>query len=113
MYIEQRIYTLTPGGVPEYLKLYEEFGRAIQEGYLGPAIGCFTREFGELNQLIFLWPFDSLDERSRRRAGLLADGGFKEFRGKVRHLLIKQENMILTRALKPTPVLPAAAREVA
>lgn len=110
MYIEQRVYTLTPGGIAEYLRLYTECGREIQEGHLGPAIGCFTREFGDLNQLIYLWPFDTLEERSRRRAGLLADVGFKEFRGKVRHLLLKQENMILTHALTPTQAI--TAREV-
>jgi hypothetical protein len=102
MYIEQRVYSLVPGGVAEYLRLYEECGRAIQEGHLGQAIGCFTREFGDLNQLVYLWPFDTLDERSRRRAGLLADAGFKEFRGKVRHLLLKQENQLLRHALTPT-----------
>lgn len=98
MYLEQRIYTLVPGGVAEYLRHYADCGRAIQEGHLGAALGCFTREVGELNQLVYLWPFDSLDERARRRAALLADAGFAEFRGKVRHLLVRQENTILTRA---------------
>jgi len=105
MYIEQRIYSLTPGGVAEYLKHYEECGRAIQEDLLGRAVGCFTNEFGDLNQLIYLWSFVSLEDRARRRAALLEDPGFKVFRGKVRHLLIRQENVLLKRALAPTPVL--------
>ncbi len=97
MYIEQRTYTLTPGGVAEYLSAYAECGRAVQEQHLGAALGCFTREVGELNQLIYLWGFASLDERARRREALLADLDFKVFRGRVRHLLVKQENTLLKR----------------
>ncbi|PYE21491.1 NIPSNAP protein [Paraburkholderia silvatlantica] len=99
MFVEQRIYTLVPGGAAEYLRLYAECGRAAQERALGRMVGCFTTEIGPLNQLIYLWAFDSLDERSRRRATLMADPEFKAFRGKVRHLLVRQENLILKREI--------------
>lgn len=95
MFVEQRIYTLAPGGAAEYLRIYAEFGRAAQERALGKMIGCFTTEVGPLNQLIYLWRFDSLSERTGRRAVLMADEEFKVFRGKVRHLLVRQENLIL------------------
>ncbi|AEA60173.1 NIPSNAP family protein [Burkholderia gladioli] len=95
MFVEQRTYTLVPGGAAEYLKLYREFGRAPQERILGRMIGCFTAEVGTLNQLVYLWPFETLDERSRRRAALMVDPEFAVFRGKVRHLLVQQENIVL------------------
>ncbi|AOJ27168.1 MULTISPECIES: NIPSNAP family protein [Burkholderia] len=95
MFVEQRTYTLVPGGVAEYLRLYAECGRAAQERALGTMIGCFATEVGPLNQLVYLWAFDSLDTRARRRAALMADPEFGTFRGKVRHLLVRQENQIL------------------
>lgn len=95
MFIEQRTYTLVPGGVAEYLRLYAACGRAPQEQALGTMVGCFATEVGPLNQLVYLWAFASLDERARRRAALLADPAFGVFRGKVRHLLVRQENQIL------------------
>lgn len=100
MYVEQRIYTLVPGGTAEYLRLYREAGRAVQEGHLGRMLGCYTREVGELNQLVYLWPFASLDERARRRAALMADADFAAFRKQVRHLVLRQENTILADALQ-------------
>lgn len=103
MFVEQRIYTLVPGGAAEYLKVYAECGRAAQERALGRMIGCFTTEVGPLNQLVYLWAFDSLDERFRRRAALAVDPEFKVFRGKVRHLLVRQENLILKRELAGLP----------
>ncbi|GLU31951.1 NIPSNAP family protein [Trinickia caryophylli] len=95
MFVEQRIYTLVPGGTAEYLRTYAECGRAAQERVLGKMLGCFTTEVGPLNQLVYLWIFDSLEERSVRRTTLMADPDFREFRAKVRHLLVKQENLIL------------------
>jgi hypothetical protein len=101
MFVEQRIYTLVPGGTAEYIKIYEECGRAVQERILGPMHGYYTRDIGELNQLVYFWSFESMDERTRRRAELLADADFKAFRGKIRHLLVKQENTILVPAVAP------------
>lgn len=99
MFVEQRIYTLVPGGVPEYLKIYAECGREVQERILGTMIGCYTTEVGELNQLVYFWPFASLEERTRRRAALMADADFKVFRARVRHLLVRQENQLLKNVL--------------
>jgi len=98
MFVEQRTYSLVPGGTAEYIRLYEELGRTVQERILGTMLGYYTREIGELNQLVYFWTFDSMDERTRRRAELAADADFKLFRGKIRHLVLKQENSILVRA---------------
>lgn len=103
MFVEQRIYSLVPGGTAEYIRLYEECGRAVQERILGRMLGYYTRDVGELNQLVYFWSFDSMDERTRRRAELMADADFKVFRGKIRHLVVKQENTILVPAVAPTP----------
>ncbi|MEO8296980.1 MAG: NIPSNAP family protein [Burkholderiales bacterium] len=106
MFVEQRIYSLVPGGTAEYIKVYEDCGRAIQERILGHLLGYYTREVGELNQLIYFWQFSSLDERSRRRTELMADAEFKVFRGKIRHLVVKQENSLLLPAGAPPKAHP-------
>ena len=98
MFVEQRIYSLVPGGADEYIRNYEESGRAVQERILGGMLGYYTRDIGELNQLVYLWPFTSMDERTRRRAALAADADFKAFRSKIRHLVLKQESSILVPA---------------
>lgn len=101
MFVEQRIYSLVPGGTAEYISIYEECGRAVQERILGPMLGYYTRDVGELNQLVYFWSFHSMDERGRRRTALMADSEFKVFRGKIRHLVVKQENTILVPAVAP------------
>ena len=87
MIVEERVYTLVPGGVPEYLRLYQEFGMEIQKPILGHMVGYFHTEIGTLNQIVHMWAYDSLDERTRRR---------------TRPLILSQESKILI----PAPFSP-------
>ncbi|MCE4554995.1 NIPSNAP family protein [Pelomonas cellulosilytica] len=106
MFVEQRIYSLVPGGTAEYIQVYEACGRAVQERILGPMLGYYTRDIGELNQLVYFWQFTSMDERTRRRNALMADAEFKVFRSKIRHLVVRQENTLLVPASAPQKETP-------
>ena len=46
MIVEMREYTLAPGKVPEYFKLYEAEGMAIQREILGRNLGYYSTEIG-------------------------------------------------------------------
>lgn len=98
MIVEQRTYTLIAGGVAPYMKLYEDEGFAIQGPILGNLVGWYFTEFGALNQIIHMWGYDNYAERERRRAELGANADWKTFVGKIRPLMIRQENKILTPA---------------
>jgi hypothetical protein len=102
MIVEQRTYVLQPGKVPEYLRLYEDEGLAIQEPILGSLIGYFSSEVGTLNQIVHLWGYEDLADRDRRRAELNADERWQAYVQKVRPLVVSQENAILV----PAPFSP-------
>jgi hypothetical protein len=95
MIIEQRTYTLHVGKVPEYLRLYEAEGMAIQTRILGRMVGFFTTEIGPLNQIVHLWGYESLDDRAKRRVQMQADPGWKAYIAKVQPLIQTQETKIL------------------
>ena len=99
MYVEERIYTLHPGKLPAFLKIYEEKGYGPQREILGPPVGWYTADIGELNQVVHLWAYTSLDDREARRVKLYADERFKEYLTQIFPLLVKMENRIL----KPAP----------
>ena len=98
MIVEERIYTLLPGAVPEYLRLYEAEGLAIQRPTLGRLVGYFSAEVGPLNQIVHLWAYRDLGEREERRSRLLSDPRWKEYVEKIRPLIVTQENRILISA---------------
>ena len=101
MIVELREYTLQPGKVPEYLRLYEEEGFAIQAPILGHLFGYFETEIGPLNQVVHLWAYEDLADRAERRARLGADPDWKAYLAKSRPMIIDQQ----TRILKPASVM--------
>jgi len=95
MIVELRTYTLYPGKLPEYLKLYETQGLPVQKPILGNFLGYFTTEIGVQNQVVHMWGYESLDDRARRRAELYANEDWKAFIAKAMPLLMTMENKIL------------------
>lgn len=93
--VEQRNYTLKPGGVAEYMKHYEAEGFKIQGPTLGRMAGWFHTEIGPLNQIVHMWGYDSFAERERRRGEIAKNPAWRAFVGKVQPLILRQENKIL------------------
>lgn len=104
MIVEERIYALHIGAVPQYLAQYEEEGLAIQRPTLGRMVGYFSTEIGPLHQIVHLWAYKDMAERGERRARLTADPRWKAYAVKTRPLQINQENKILV----PAPFSPWA-----
>jgi len=81
---------------------YETHGLALQKKYLGTFHGYFISEIGELNHVVALWAFESLDERDRARSAMLADPLWQAYLEKVTELIDIQT----TRILKPVSFSP-------
>jgi hypothetical protein len=101
MIVEERIYTMQPAQAPVYIKAYEAEGMPIQKRILGRMVGYYQTEFGPLNQVIHLWAYEDLAERTERRARLFADPGWLTYVAKVRPMIVKQESKLLL----PAPFL--------
>jgi NIPSNAP len=97
MIYEFRTYSLRVRALPETLKV---FGEALpdREQYSRLAAFWYT-EIGPLNQIIQVWGYDSLDERSRIRAEALKGGNWPPKLGKMISTM-KSEIMI------PAPCSP-------
>lgn len=103
MIVEQRTYTLRPGAVADYLRLYEEEGLAVQKEHLPHMLGYYFSEIGELNQIIHLWAYKDLNHRQQCRAALFADERWQQVVRKLYDFIERMENRILV----PTPFSPA------
>ncbi len=102
MIVEQRTYTLKPGGPQEWFKLYEEMAIDTQKEILGNMVGYFYTEFGPLNQIVHMWGYDSLNDRAERRAKLFQDPRWQEFIPHIRPLMVDQASKVLI----PAPFSP-------
>lgn len=109
MFVEMRTYTAHPGRLRDYLALYEAEALALQLRYLERMVGYYSTETGELNQVVHLWAYESLDDRSRRRTAMLADPAFQAYVRRMTPMLLRQESCILRPTTFFTPTWQTAS----
>lgn len=95
MVVEMRTYRIQPTRMADYLALYEAEGLQLQHQVLGRLLGAFTTEFGPLNQIVYLWGFDSVDERNRRRGELAALPAWQAYVAAVQAYFVDQDSRLL------------------
>lgn len=92
MIYEIRTYTVKPGAVAEYESRFAE-AYAVREKYSKMG-GMWHTEIGPLNQIIHIWPYESLQQRADIRAASAKDASGK-WPPKTMDLLVSQEVDIL------------------
>lgn len=96
--------TLVPGKQNEFLRLAGEVGRTIRGDHYGKLEGLWTTEFGILNQVVHLWRYADLDERSRLRGELARNEAWREeYLVRMGPLVVAQENKVLGAVLALNP----------
>ena len=95
MIVEMRTYTIKPGRLHDFLKIYNDDIREVHTEILGNQLGFFYSEFGELNQVIHIYGYDSYDERDKRRKILSHNEAFKNYVKKAADLIFSQKNQLL------------------
>jgi hypothetical protein len=93
MIYEIRTYSLKPGAVPEYEKRFAE-AYEFRKKY-STLYGFWHTEIGPLNQLVHIWPYESLQQRADIRAAAGKDPSGK-WPPNTQELAVTQENDILT-----------------
>lgn len=102
MIVDLRTYTLVPGSLGAYLKLYGSEGWPIQTKHLSDCIGYYVVDIGVQNRVVHLWRYPDIAERARRRAAMESDAAWNAYRAKSAAFMAAQENRIV----RPTPFWP-------
>jgi len=96
MIYEERDYRIRAGKLAAFIKLYGEHGLPIQKAYLGAFVAYFTTEIGELNHVVAIWGYESLNERAEKRSAMLADPRWQAYLLMVDGLIDVQNTRVLT-----------------
>ena len=97
MIYEMRTYQVLPGKAAEFLKMYQEQGLGIITRY-ATLIGCWTKESGVLNSVVFVWAYEDLGHRGSQRAKLSKDEEWGAFVPSMLPYLVHQESVFLSPA---------------
>ena len=95
---ELRTYSVMVGKMNELIGHYSSEGWAALSKHPPKLVGYFTGDIGALNQLVHLWKFDDDADRRAFWAGIYADPAFMAFVGKIRPLIVSQENKLMMAA---------------
>ncbi|MFN0305789.1 MAG: NIPSNAP family protein [Burkholderiales bacterium] len=97
MIFDLRIYTLRPGMLATWLKMYEQYGHPTQVKHCGEPVFYATTEVGPLNQVVHVWKYDSQADREKKRDALMQDSVFKEYMRRSAEMAAHahQENRIM------------------
>src|SRR5216684_1119074 len=97
MIVEMRTYTLKPGSTAQF---EERFGAALPvRAKVSPLAAFWHSEVGPLNQVIHVWPYETMDERTRLRAEATKLQGWPP---NVREFVVDQKSQIFI----PAPFSP-------
>lgn len=102
MIVEERVYTLQPGSVAEYLRLEGALGAGIYLETMGQVVGIFSSEVGELNQITHMVAFKDLADRTERRTKLRSNPDWEKYALQVRPMILRQRSCLLI----PAPFSP-------
>jgi hypothetical protein len=94
MIVEMRTYQIQAGRAAEFLQIYQQQGLDIITRY-ARLIGCWTKESGTLNSVVFLWGYDDFGHRSAQRAKLAQDAQWQAFVPLILPFLVHQESVFL------------------
>lgn len=92
MLYEIRTYTLRPGTVAEFEARFTK-RKPLREKH-SPLGAFWHTEFGPLNQVIHVWPYEDLQHRTAVRAAMAKDPDLQQLPG-GRDLIVAQESNIL------------------
>jgi len=90
---ELRSYRLHPGKVAEWLDHFK-VGLQVRLRY-GKPVGIWSSELGELNRVVHIWHYESLEHRARVRKAFMADPLWKETVAKLQPLMQVMQSKIL------------------
>ena len=101
MIIEMRTYTLKPGSIAAF---EERFGPALPvRTKISPLAAFWHTEIGPLNQVIHVWPYESLNQRMEARAAASKTG---QWPPPVREFCVDQQSEIYMPAPFSPPLEP-------
>jgi hypothetical protein len=94
---EMRTYQVQAGKAGEFLKMYQAQGLPLISRY-AKLIGCWIKESGVLNSVVFLWAYEDLGHRTGQRAKMAQDPEWTAFVPSMLPYLVHQESVFLSPA---------------
>jgi NIPSNAP len=96
MVYDFRMYTLKPGGTPEYMAAVKELALPIRQKYGVKLAGWYYSDVGELNQVVHIWAYRDYAHMAEAKAQVAADPDWSgKYGPRVRPLIVAQKTYVM------------------
>lgn len=105
MIYDFRMYTLKPGGTPDYMAAVKELALPIRQKYGVKLAGWYYSDIGELNQVVHIWAFRDYAHMAEAKGKMAQDPDWtQKYVPRVRPLIVAQKTyMMLSPDFAPQP----------
>ena len=107
--VDLRIYTMRPGGIPEFLRLARSIVLPVQLRHIGPPIAYYVTDIGPQEEVIHLWGYDSLGDMQTRREARNLDPDWPQYAQESAGLIEAQVTTLVNRVALSMPAEAVAA----
>jgi hypothetical protein len=91
------------GKIARVSRAVERDGLPVQKKHLGSLVGFFTTEIGNVNEIVHIWAYEDLADRSGRRANMAVDPAWQAYLQKSREYMKHMNNkMLVPTSFSPT-----------
>lgn len=96
MVYDFRMYTLKPGGIPEYMAAVKELALPIRQKYSVKLAGWYYSDVGELNQVVHIWAYQDYAHMAEAKAKVAQDPDWiQKYVPRVRPLIVAQKTYLM------------------
>jgi hypothetical protein len=95
--VDLRIYTIRRRSMPEFLRISETLAMPVQLRHIGPPLAYYVTDIGPQNQVIHLWPYESVADMDARRAARNQDPEWQLYLAASDGLILEQETRVVRR----------------
>ena len=96
MICDFRMYTLKPGGTPEYMAAVKEVALPLREKHGIKLAGWYYSDIGDLNQVVHIWAYRDHEHMEKAKGEVSNSAEWKEkYVPRVRPLIVAQKTYIM------------------
>ena len=105
MIYDVRTYDLQPGTTPTYMEAVGEVALPVFQSHGVKLAGWYYTEVGQLNQIVHIWAYDSIEDFQTKLPEVARDPRFaNEYRPRIMDLIVAQrDNIMLAPDFFPGP----------
>jgi len=95
--VDLRTYTIRRRSMDKFLSISDTLAMPVQLRHIGPPLAYYVTDIGPQNQVIHLWPYESVGDMEERRIARNKDPDWQIYVAASQGIILEQETRVVRR----------------